>query len=391
MSPMLKSAVKICTCPPAPDRVQTPAPKQAVLRPFPADKIYAHKERVQEWLDTGMSRPIIFEMDMTNVCNQKCPHCFGFYPERDQAKMDLQKAKEILTQMREVGAKAVTFTGGGDPLVNPHTLPAVEFASDLGLDIGFISNGQALTQVGADIILKRCVWARISIDAATPKIFKLTHGMDANAFEKVLNNVRLLVRRKAVLRSVTTLGVGFLTSNHTKEDIYAFAALGQELGVDYAQYRPLLKRQGEADIDYSNPEILMEITRAQRDLSNESYKVVCSEHKYKEIAKGNMERTYKKCYGQDFASVVAADGKMYVCCHMRGVEKYAIGDLSKNTMSEIWKSRERRRIADSVDFKDCPPLCRCDSFNNILWDLKEGFKDLDDVPDDGEWSHKNFI
>jgi hypothetical protein len=44
-----------------------------------------------------------------------------------------------------------------------------------------------------------------------------------------------------------------------------------------------------------------------------------------------------------------------------------------------------------VDFDDCPPLCRCDSFNNILWDLKEGERSLADSPEEKEWEHKNFI
>lgn len=361
------------------------------LRPFAPDKIFAHKDRVEEWLQTGRSKPIIFEMDMTNACNQKCPHCFGFYPERDQARMSLGQAQDILVQMREVGSRAVTFTGGGDPLVNPATLAAVEFARGLGLDVGFITNGQILNEARADVLLNHCVWVRVSIDAATPKIFKLTHGMDARVFDKVLDSVRLLVRRKRELASPTTVGIGFLTSNETREDIYAFAALGKDLGVDYAQYRPFLRRHGEPDIDYSDAAILEEMLRAQRDLSGESYRVVCSEHKYREIAKGNFQRSYKKCLGQHFATVVAADRKMYVCCHMRGVEKYAIGDLSKQPLSEIWNSGERQRIADSVDFADCPPLCRCDSFNNILWDLKAGKTRLEDSPSDAEWSHKNFI
>ncbi|MBI3551063.1 MAG: hypothetical protein HY077_00975, partial [Elusimicrobia bacterium] len=53
-----------------------------VSRPFAPDKIFAHKDRVAEWLETGSSKPVTVEMDMTNVCNQACPHCFGFYPER---------------------------------------------------------------------------------------------------------------------------------------------------------------------------------------------------------------------------------------------------------------------------------------------------------------------
>lgn len=357
---------------------------------FAPDKIFAQKDRVAEWLKTGVSRPVTVELDMTNVCNQKCPHCFGYWPERDQARICLDEAKAILAQLKDLGVRGVTFTGGGDPLVNAATPAAVEHARSLGLDIGFITNAQALTSATAEILVRSCVWIRVSIDAATPEVFRLTHGMGPVQFQKVLDNTRMLVERKKSLASPVTLGVGFLTAPKTRADVYAFARLGRELGVDYGQYRPLLRRQGEADLDYSDATLLDEMLRAKRDFETPSYRVLCSEHKYRLIAEGRLERGYRKCYGQNFAAVVSADRKMYVCCHMRGVAKYEIGDLSAADAKTVWDSPKRRQVADSVDFKDCPPLCRCDSFNGILAQLKDEGRTLDDAPD-GPWEHPNFI
>ena len=106
-----------------------------VSRPqaFAPDKIFAHKDRVERWLKTGVSRPVTVELDMTNVCSQKCPHCFGYWPERDQSRLCLEEAKAILGQLKDAGARGVTFTGGGDPLVNPATPAALEHARALGL------------------------------------------------------------------------------------------------------------------------------------------------------------------------------------------------------------------------------------------------------------------
>ena len=70
---------------------------------------------------------------------------------------------------------------------------------------------------------------------------------------------------------------------------------------------------------------------------------------------------------------------MYLCCHMRGLAKYAIGDLKKNSLEEIWGSEKRRQIYSNIDFKDCPLLCRCDGMNEILWQLSVRHK------------HQNFL
>ena len=62
------------------------------------------------------------------------------------------------------------------------------------------------------------------------------------------------------------------------------------------------------------------------------------------MKKKNYGRNYQKCYGQQFAAVIAADARVYVCCHMRGFDKYCIGDLKKNTFKEIWNSNKMRNF-----------------------------------------------
>ena len=187
-----------------------------LVSPFAPDKIFAHKDRVAEWLETGGSRPITAELDMTNACNQDCPHCFGYYPERDKAQMSLEEAKGIIRELKEGGLRGLTFTGGGDPLVNSATPEAVRYAVSIGLDVGFITSAQMLKEPVADVLLQNCVWLRVSIDAATPEMFRKTHGMGPRQFDQVLDHVRLLVGRKKTLGSRTTLGIGFLTSPQTK-------------------------------------------------------------------------------------------------------------------------------------------------------------------------------
>jgi len=358
------------------------------IRPFSPDKIYGHMDRVKEWLETGKSRPITYEIDPTNLCSHDCPRCFGRHPKRDRSRLPRTLLLSIIRQIRDHGGRGITFTGGGDPLASPCTVEAVRHARSLGLDVGFITNAQALDEKTARALLADCQWLRVSLDAATPEVFRRTHGMGEVHFRKVLDNVRLLCRLKKETGSSCTVGIGFLTSKETARDIYAFAVLGKELGVDYAQYRPLLRRLGEPAIDYGDGSVVAEMRRAAA-LSTETSRVLCSEHKYELIQKGDIARKYGKCYGQEFAAVVAADGRMYVCCHMRGMGKYALGDLSKESLAELWNGEKRRRTAAGVDFKDCPPLCRCGSFSSILWNIKENGASTESSKEPSD--HPNFI
>jgi radical SAM protein with 4Fe4S-binding SPASM domain len=351
------------------------------VKQFSSDKILAHLDRIEEWLETGVSRPITFELDMTNLCNHRCPWCFGFYERGSQDNLSFKEAQDIIFQIKNFGGKGLTFTGGGEPLCNPNTIKAVEYAKKIGLDIGFITNGMLIDKKVAKSLLKKCTWLRISLDAASAEMFKFTHRMDGKMFDKVLDNIRLLVGVKKKINSKCTIGVGYLTYPQTKKEIYKFALLCQDLKVDYAQFRPLLPNFANHGVDYSlkaQKVIIREIEKSLR-LSSDGFQVLYSKHKYDCINDDQVIRPYNICYGHHFATVISANKKMYICCHFRGVNKYCIGDLNKNTLKEIWHSPERKMVYESIDLRDCIPLCRCNTFNMVLWNIRQ------------EKVHPNFI
>ncbi|MFH1618728.1 MAG: SPASM domain-containing protein [bacterium] len=171
----------------------------------------------------------------------------------------------------------------------------------------------------------------------------------------------------------------------------AFADLGAGLGVDYAQFRPLLRLHGRPDPGSLVPGQIADMALASENCSTQDYRVLSSEHKYRMIAEGRAARPYDRCYGQNFAAVIGADLRMYVCCHMRGVRRFILGELKRRTVSEIWASSERRRAVNAIDLSKCPPLCRCDSFNRILWEIKAGRMRRNRWPSGEKWQHENFI
>ena len=338
--------------------------------PFSSSKILYHVDRVADWKKGKVSNPITYEIDMTNVCNNKCPFCFGFLDrKRHPLSIPLTQVKKILKQIKQFNGKAVTFTGGGDPLCNPHTIDAVKYAKSLGLDVGFITNGLLINDKTAQELVKNCLWVRISLDAATPKTYEKTHGLNGTAFDKVLTNIKELVKAKKKLKSNITIGVGFLTYDTTIDEMVPFAKLCKNLGVDYAQFRPLLKNFKDKEFNEKAHKNLISNIEKSKKLSTAAFKVESSVHKYNLISKDAQQRAYGKCYGHNFTAVIAADQKMYICCHMRGVQKYALGDLKLNTLKQIWHSDNRKKVYENINFKDCPLLCRCDSFNNILWQM----------------------
>jgi MoaA/NifB/PqqE/SkfB family radical SAM enzyme len=344
--------------------------RQFDVRQFSSDKILKHLDRVNEWLKGGNPSPITVELDMTNICNHRCPECVvNYFRIADNSFLSQHVAKNIISQLAKNKIRGLIFTGGGEPLCNPYTLDMVELAKSKGLDLGFITNGSLLNDKSARVILKNCTWIRISLDAASPKVFKLIHGMDGGEFNKVIGNIELLARTKNLLKSRCVIGVGFLTCDNSVSDMVRATLLTKKLGVDYLQFRPMQIHNG-GRFEYHWTDVQEEIAECLKYSGNE-FQVLYSKHKYEMAHDSNFGRNYDKCFGQQFATVISASAKTYVCCHTRGYEKYCIGDLTKRSFKEIWNSKRRKSVVNNIDFRDCIPLCRDNTFNQILWNIKE--------------------
>jgi radical SAM protein with 4Fe4S-binding SPASM domain len=348
------------------------------VRQFSSDKILKHLDRVQEWLAGGNPAPVTVELDMTNLCNHRCPQCVvNYFRAADNSSLAPKLARKIVIQLARSKIRGLIFTGGGEPLCHPDTVSVVKLAKAKGLDLGFITNGALIDEKIAKVIIDNCTWVRVSLDAGSPKVFKITHGMDGNEFHKVLDRLELLVGVKKMLKSECTVGVGFLTCDSSKADMFKAALLAKKIGVDYLQFRPMQVRQADR-FAYHWADMQDKINQCLA-YADKKFHVLYSKHKYEMAKDDKFGRYYEKCYGQQFATVVSASGKMYVCCHLRGYEKYCIGDLRRNTFKEIWDSPRRKKVLEKIDFRDCIPLCRDNTFNQILWDIKQPRE------------HKNFL
>lgn len=340
------------------------------VRQFSSDKILKHLERVNDWLKGGNPFPITVELDMANTCNHKCSECVvSYFRVADNSILAHKLAKNIIIQLSKCKIRGLIFTGGGEPLCNPHTLQIVELAKSKGLDVGFITNGSLLNGEAAKLLLKNCIWIRVSLDAGSPEVFGRTHGINGNEFYKIVDKIRDLVKFKKEIKSRCTIGVGFLTCDYSVQDMLKATLLTKKLGVDYLQFRPMQIHHG-GKFGYHWTDVQDKLTKCLK-YSGNGFQILYSKHKYEMARDPEFGRYYKKCYGQQFATVISASAKIYVCCHTRGYEKYCIGDLTKKSFKEIWNSRKRMAVIHKIDFCDCIPLCRDNTFNQILWNIKQ--------------------
>lgn len=331
-------------------------------------KLFYHGDKIKEHLDTGDTTPVTWELDPTNKCNHDCIGCYakGAGGRTNNDSINLEQGKSYIDQMVNLKAKAISFTGGGDPMANKHTPSLIEYAKEKGLDVGMVTNGTIFTNKSIDIILENNSWIRISMDAGSHEVYSAIRRVKSPGpagLNKALENLAKLSKRKKELNSDCTIGVGFLTSELTMPDMIQFTKMCKDAGVDYVSFRPFHD-------DFQEPIHIKECQAMETD----TFKVHYSKFKYD----SGYRKQYTKCAGQSFSGVINVH-KVFVCCHLRGVKRYELGDLREKSLSEIWYSEERKHIVDNIDFKDCLELCKLDCVNRQLNMMK------------GKPQHTNFI
>ncbi len=91
---------------------------------------------------TPASAPYRMDLALTYACNDNCAHCYVARP-RDFPTMSVDKWKKVIDRCWDVGIPHITFTGG-EATLYPGLRELVEYAEDVGLVTGLLTNGRKL-------------------------------------------------------------------------------------------------------------------------------------------------------------------------------------------------------------------------------------------------------
>lgn len=328
---------------------------QPSINNFNADEKIIHYFDKLDYFFNGHKTLIVTELDLTNRCNNHCPGCCGV--NENGAELSRQQIDLIVKSLAGMDNKGVILSGGGEPLISPWFSYAVQELRKNGMKLGVNSNGLAITEELAAVIADNCEYFRISLDAASPDLYLKTHGMPETAFQKTVENIRLFSQIKAARNSSISFGVGFLTSQDTAPEMEDFVALVKKNGADFAQFRPFIG-------DTYN--VTEEYLRLKNIYETPDFGVRASLQKYREMgAKG--QRSYDKCRGMFFSTVVTADAKVFVCLHYRQRDEYYLGQITeKCSLEDIFRSARMREVFEYTNCANCPVMCRNDVFNRTL-------------------------
>ncbi|MCK5604636.1 radical SAM protein, partial [Candidatus Pacearchaeota archaeon] len=183
------------------------------------NKIYYYIDQVEKLERGEFVPPITCEIDPSNKCNLDCDFCmFKDYRSKSNEVLPWSVYTNVLGDLREIGTKSITFTGGGEPLTNPRFNQMVGAALMLGFEVGLVTNGILLHKVEN---LDEFKFIRVSLDAHNREDYVNLKGIDY--FNTVLENISNALKWNKII------GLSYVVCDKNNEDLHKAEELANEI------------------------------------------------------------------------------------------------------------------------------------------------------------------
>jgi len=353
-------------------------------------KIFHFREKLNAFVDNEITAPVYVRIKPINLCNHGCffcvystgfrvkdggelPHVIsGMHEEMNEKdQIPAEKMYEILNDLAEIGTKAVTYSGGGEPLMHPDITGFMKKTLELGLDLSIITNGQNLVKDRAQI-LAEAKWVRVSMDYTNGEQMKLFRNIPEKSFNGVIKNLETFSKIK---NKNCDLSINYIVHNKNYKNLFEFTQLLKNSGVNNVRYSPMYTDDfldHHMPIkDYVNNELMKISSLKDKDFTvNSTYRIGESESSH------SNTRNYSRCFTMQTVPVIGADLNLYSCHNKAYDSSGLIGSLKGQKFKELWFSKEAKEFFESFNPKlKCMHECSADRKNNIINEFVETSKD----------------
>ena len=341
--------------------------------------------RFQEHLEALRNRqvlaPVHIRIKPTNRCNHSCWYCAYKMMDHLQLGDDMQgtetipaeKMREIVEDLIAMQVKAVTFSGGGEPLLYKTLPETIERLSQGGVRVASLTNGSNLKGGVADAFAKHGTWIRISLDGWDDASFSRARGCRDGEFTRVVNNIRAFTQQD----TSCTIGISYIITKENYQHTHEMCALFKEIGTNHVKLSgAIISDDGKVSNNYHQP--IMESVSSQiqhaQTLNDNRFTVVNSYHKLEE----RFNKTYTFCPYLLFLPVIGADQVVYSCHDKAYNTTGEWGSIKHQSFKEFWFSDENRKKMYALNpSKICSHHCIAHSRNLTILEY------LDIDPDHG--------
>lgn len=316
--------------------------------------------------------PVHIRIKPINHCNHDCWYC-AYRVSNLQLGEDIDykdtipkdKMFEIVEDVIAMGVKAVTFSGGGEPLLYKPLPEVVKRLAEGGVKVATLTNGSNLKGKVADAFAEYGTWVRVSTDAWDDASFAKSRGIHEGEFTKLLKNLTEFSARG----SKCVLGISYIVDKDNCTHLYEACKLLKAAGVNHVKFSGVVvSNSGEENNAYHAKikQVVTEQIELARTLADDKFSVINHYHELDD----RFQKSYTMCPYLMFLTVIGADCKVYTCQDKAFTVSGTLGSIENQRFRDFWFSEEnKRRLFELDPSKECTHHCVSHGKNMAIMDL----------------------
>ena len=335
-------------------------------------KVFHYQEKLDS-LPKGNNTilpPVHIRIKPTNVCNHNCWYC-AYKVDNLQLGQDMvekdyipkDKMMEIIDDCKDMGVKAITFSGGGEPFIYRYFKETIEKVIENHISFASLTNGSNLKGEIAELFALNATWLRVSIDGYDDQSYAKARDVKVGAFSKLLDNMKNFVNIK---NRTCNLGVSFIIDKTNYTQIFEFSKLMKSIGVDSIKLSGcVVENEGDKNNEYHKPffnEAKKLSIKAKQELEDENFEVFDSYH----YLEDKFDKNYTWCPYSQILPVIGADLNIYPCQDKAyNLDNGLIGSIKDTSFKKFWFNDKNKffKVNPSVH---CQNHCVANGKNQMI-------------------------
>ena len=311
------------------------------------------KETLSIALDGTHHVPVIIGFEMVTACNITCLHCTRWRKAPVPNPLTIHEWRRLVHEVLALSGPCHLNVpmGGGGPLIDAcNVLDIVRLASRSGISTSIATNATLLDEAMARDICDSGLGAlNISLDGMRPE----THDFSRNTpgtFDKVMSAVGFMKKkgRQSMVRIST------IVSGNSFKELADLAEWVKQEKLEGIQFNALRPRGGDwARLWPKDIEGICGALDHLIELRNRGYPIwnTATNLEFMKCYFRNPSREYPEFMCAIHAGLIIRKTGLVQLCRFKGY----VGDVRKNSLSEIWHSKEAALMLR--DIRGCKKSC----------------------------------
>lgn len=321
--------------------------------------------------------PVHVRIKPINLCNHHCWFC-SYKADgvelgeamQTQDQIPEEKMLEIVHDLVDMGVKAVTFSGGGEPFLYKPLLGTAQRLVEGGIKVASLTNGSRLSGELAEFFAQYATWLRISLDAWDDESYTTSRKVREGEFSRLMERIKNFTR----LNGTCVLGVNLVVDHKNARHVYDTVHLLREIGVSNVKVSPcIISNDAPKNLAYHRPIFSLvrkQVEQLMRESSGDDFELFDAYHELDT----KFEKDYEWCPYLQLLCVIGADLNVYSCQDKAYTDCGLLGSIQHQRFAEFW-IKGRGKFFRINPSHDCRHHCTANRKNLMLHEYLQAHPD----------------